>query len=60
MARFIITTSDGFIEHGTFVKASSKEEAVNIFKTAPFYRIFKGEQIISVETEAEAECVIEE
>lgn len=57
MTRFIITVSNGFFEHGTIIEANSKEEAVQVFKTAPQYRVFKGEEIVSVETDAEAGLV---
>lgn len=59
MKTFVITTNNGFWEHGATVKAGSKEEAVQIFKTAPQYKIFRGEEIVSVETDAEAGIVYE-
>lgn len=57
MTKFVITVSNGFFEHGTIIEANSKEEAVQVFKTAPQYRVFKGEEIVSVETDVEAGLV---
>lgn len=53
MSKFVVTVSNGFFEHGAFVEANSKDEAVEIFKTAPQFRIFKGEEIVSVDTASE-------
>ena len=59
MTRFLITTDNGYGTSGCFIKAETKEQALEIFKTAPEYRCIKGE-VVSVESEFEAGCWLED
>lgn len=58
MTRFVISLNDDGWEHGVFVRANTKEEALEKFKNEPQFRMFKNETVVSVESENEVNCVV--
>ena len=60
MTRFFIDLDDGFSTTGIVVRADSKEQAVEKLKTDPNYRLFKNYKVVSVTSEREANCIIED